>query len=154
MGYKWFVVTFKHNLPRKKHLVMKKDSFEGIVTHTIMPTVVFLASLVIHLAKEFSTPLLYGIDDPYYYIQVSHLLTEGLPKYSDPPLSFYILAVFSVMLKDDVSDVKAGSVSTTLLAVYRFPPMVCVGFCRLVYHGFPRPNREAGVGNLGSPLSP
>jgi len=93
---------------------MKKDSFEGIVTYTIMPTVVFLASLAIYLAKEFSTPLLYGIDGPYYYIQVSHLLTEGFLKYSDPPLSFYILAAFSVMLKDVVSGVKVGSVFITL----------------------------------------
>jgi len=83
-----------------------------------MPTIVFLASLAIYLAKEFTTPLLYGIDGPYYYIQVSHLLTEGFLKYSDPPLSFYILAAFSVMLKDVVSGVKVGSAFITLLTVY------------------------------------
>ncbi len=80
-------------------------------------TALIIAASCMYILKEFTTPLLYGIDGPYY-IQVSSILMSGHLKYPDPPLSFYILTAFSVLLNDIIAGIKVGSVITTLLAAY------------------------------------
>ncbi len=62
--------------------------------------------------------MLYGIDGPYYYVQVKHLLTQGRLKYLDPPLAFYVLAGFSLLLGDITLGVKLGSLAVILLSVF------------------------------------
>ena len=46
------------------------------------------------LAIQLQYPIMYGIDGPYYLIQLRHLLSEGAIKYPDPPLTYYMLAPF------------------------------------------------------------
>jgi hypothetical protein len=68
--------------------------------------------------KEFSNPLLFGIDGPYYYIQVSSILNHGYIKYPDPPLAFYILTFFALLTHDIILGIKVGSVFIMLLTLY------------------------------------
>ena len=42
-------------------------------------------------------PLMYGIDGPYYLVQVRSLLEAGRLEYGDPPLSFVLFAIFSTI---------------------------------------------------------
>ncbi len=84
----------------------------------IMVTLVFITAFTVYELKQFSTPLLYGIDGPYYYIQVSSIINNGHLKYPDPPLAFYILTGFSVLLNDIFVGIKVGSIIVTLLALY------------------------------------
>ncbi|MBS7633619.1 glycosyltransferase family 39 protein [Candidatus Bathyarchaeota archaeon] len=53
--------------------------------------------------------LLPMIDGPYYLIQVRSLLTTGGLVYGDPPLTFYLLSLFSVLLGDITLGVKVGA---------------------------------------------
>jgi len=48
------------------------------------------------------------IDGPYYLIQVRSLLSTGGLVYGDPPLTFYLLSLFSVLLGDTALGVKVG----------------------------------------------
>ena len=53
-------------------------------------------------------PLIYGIDGPYYLIQVGSLLKgEGL-KYGDPPLAFLLFAFFTVLVGDVTLGIRIG----------------------------------------------
>ncbi len=88
-----------------------------IIEFSVVTALVIAASCM-YMLKEFTTPLLYGIDGPYYYIQVSSILMNGHLKYLDPPLSFYILTAYSVLLNDIFAGIKVGTVITTLLATY------------------------------------
>ena len=81
-------------------------------------TLIFITAFYVYEVKEFSTPLLFGIDGPYYYVQVSSLLNSGSLKYPDPPLAFYVLAFFSIIFNDVFIGVKVGSVFIVLLALY------------------------------------
>ncbi|MFQ6074127.1 MAG: glycosyltransferase family 39 protein [Candidatus Bathyarchaeia archaeon] len=48
-------------------------------------------------------PLIYGIDGPYYLIQVESLLETGSLEHGDPPLAFLIFALFTVLLRGDTT---------------------------------------------------
>ena len=52
--------------------------------------------------------LIPGVDGPYYLIQVRSLLTSGALAYDDPPLTFYLLSLFSLLLGDLSLGVKVG----------------------------------------------
>ncbi len=69
-----------------------------------------------YLLKALSSPLVYGIDGPYYVLQVKYLLAHECLKYLDPPLAFYVLAGFSVLIGDVFLGVKIGSILVYLLA--------------------------------------
>lgn len=71
---------------------------------------------VVYLFKALSSPLVFGIDGPYYVLQVEYLLGHGCLKYLDPPLAFYVLAGFSVLIGDVFLGVKVGSLIVFLLA--------------------------------------
>jgi len=43
-------------------------------------------------------PIVYGIDGPYYIIQLRNLISEGVIKYPDPPLTYYLLLPFYLMV--------------------------------------------------------
>lgn len=53
--------------------------------------------------------LVYGIDGPYYLMQLECLFAEGRLAYEDPPLAFYLLAFFSALLNDVTLGVKVGT---------------------------------------------
>ncbi len=82
-----------------------------------MAAVVIIA-LAVYGLREFSSPLLYGIDGPYYQVQVASILRSGSMLYDDPPLAFYTLAGFSILLGDVVSGIKVGSLLITLLGAF------------------------------------
>ncbi|NIR14041.1 MAG: hypothetical protein GWN86_08830 [Desulfobacterales bacterium] len=48
------------------------------------------------------------IDGPYYLLQVRSVLTTGGLLYGDPPLTFYLLSFFSILLGDITLGVKVG----------------------------------------------
>ena len=77
---------------------------------------IVVVGFVVYLLKAFSSPLVYGIDGPYYVLQVRHLLSHGCLKYLDPPLAFYVLAGFSVLFGDVFIGVKVGSIVFFLAA--------------------------------------
>jgi len=52
------------------------------------------------------TPLLPGIDGPYYAVQVRWLFEYGRLKYLDPPLTFYLMAILSTFTGDIFTGVK------------------------------------------------
>lgn len=54
-------------------------------------------------------PLIYGIDGPYYLIQIEGLLQSGALVYEDPPLAFYLLAFFSVLMGEATLGIKVGT---------------------------------------------
>ncbi len=84
----------------------------------VIVSVVIALAFILYEMKEFSTPLLYGIDGPYYYVQVSSILKEGALLYQDPPLAFYILTGFSLLLGDIMTGIKVGSILVTLLGAF------------------------------------
>lgn len=53
-------------------------------------------------------PILYGIDGPYYLIQLRHLVSEGVIKYPDPPLTYYMLLPFYLLSADPNFGIKVG----------------------------------------------
>ncbi len=84
----------------------------------IIVSIVVILAFILYEMKEFSTPLLYGIDGPYYYVQVNSILKKGTLLYQDPPLAFYILTGFSLLLGDVMTGVKVGSIFVTLLGAF------------------------------------
>ncbi|RLF19165.1 MAG: hypothetical protein DRZ82_06600 [Thermoprotei archaeon] len=92
--------------------------YQNKIIEFLALSLVVIIAFSIYMIKQFKTPLLYGIDGPYYYVQVLSLIKRGSLKYVDPPLAFYILYVFSVTLNDITLGIKVGSVLVTLLATY------------------------------------
>ena len=60
----------------------------------------FLAAYIILLIVYTQYPIVYGIDGPYYLIQLKHLASEGVIKYPDPPLTYYLLLPFYLLSAD------------------------------------------------------
>lgn len=84
----------------------------------LVTTIILLSGFVLYELKYFSTPLLLGFDGPYYYVQVSNILSTGHLKYSDPPLAFYVLVGFALLLGDVVAGIKIGSIIIVLIGGY------------------------------------
>jgi len=62
-------------------------------------------------------PIMYGIDGPFYLVQVRHIVEKGVPKYADPPLTFYMLVPFYILFPDKMLGLKVGtSLYVTLTA--------------------------------------
>lgn len=70
---------------------------------------VFLLGFVFYLWIFLRNQLVPMIDGPYYLIQVRSLLTTGGLVYGDPPLTFYLLSLFSVLLGNITLGVKVGA---------------------------------------------
>lgn len=90
----------------------------GWFKEVLVLTIIFASGLTIYLIKQFSTPLLYYIDGPYYYVQVKSILLYGIPRYPDPPLVFYLLTIASILFGSIMSGVKIGSSMLIMLGVY------------------------------------
>lgn len=68
--------------------------------------VVFLVSVIgfaFYLWVLTRHALIYGIDGPYYLIQVRSLIETGHLAYGDPPLSFVFFALFTVVFGGDLT---------------------------------------------------
>ncbi len=68
--------------------------------HAICAAISFLFAFVIILMILLRYPIMYGIDGPYYLIQMRHLVSDGVIKYPDPPLTYYMLAPFYILSAD------------------------------------------------------
>ncbi len=90
----------------------------GLWRGPVAVAAVVIIALAVYGLREFSSPLLYGIDGPYYQVQVASILRSGSMLYDDPPLAFYTLAGFSILLGDVVSGIKVGSLLITLLGAF------------------------------------
>nr|MDO8097689.1 hypothetical protein [Candidatus Njordarchaeota archaeon] len=64
---------------------------------------IWIMGFVFYLGVLTRDPLIYGIDGPYYLIQVRSLLETGHLVYGDPPLSFVFFAFFSVVFGGDLT---------------------------------------------------
>jgi 4-amino-4-deoxy-L-arabinose transferase-like glycosyltransferase len=62
-----------------------------------------LSGFVFYLWILTRHPLIYGIDGPYYLIQVESLLETGRLAYGDPPLTFFLFAFLTVLFGGDVT---------------------------------------------------
>ncbi len=91
-------------------------------------------------------PLVYGIDGPYYLIQVRAIERTGGLKYGDPPLAFYVFYALSFLLGGNRTlGVKLG---TALSAALLMPSAYCL--LRLEFR-----RREApAIGALAMAFSP
>ena len=68
--------------------------------------IVFTVSFITQLKAFLASPLLPGIDGPYYAVQVEWLLKYGTLKYPDPPLAFLLMSLFKILLGDTFLAVK------------------------------------------------
>ena len=66
----------------------------------------------------FKFPIMYGIDGPYYLIQVRAILETGMMSYVDPPLCFYFFAALTLLLGDATVAVKIGATLFCALTVF------------------------------------
>ena len=69
---------------------------------------VFLFGFMFYLWIFLRNELIPMIDGPYYLIQVRSFLTTGGLVYGDPPLTFYLLSLFSLLFRDITLGVKVG----------------------------------------------
>lgn len=70
--------------------------------------VVFGFALHLYILTRYA--LAYGMDGPYYLVQVRNVLETGALKYDDPPLAIYILALFTLLLGGNMTlGIKVGT---------------------------------------------
>ncbi len=74
------------------------------------------AGLALLLWAHLRTPLLPGIDGPYYAAQVEWIDSRGGLRHPDPPLAFYLLWVFYRAVGDPILGVKLGASLLTAAA--------------------------------------
>ncbi len=64
---------------------------------------IFLLGFVFYLYVLTVHPLIYGIDGPYYLIQVRSLLESGFLEYGDPPFAFFLFSFFTLLFGGDIT---------------------------------------------------
>ncbi|RLE63711.1 MAG: hypothetical protein DRJ47_09030 [Thermoprotei archaeon] len=95
----------------------------GILLDYTLMLFIWIGGFLIFLRAFNATPLLPGIDGPYYAVQVNWILKYGGLKYLDPPLTFYIMAFFANVLGDVFIAVKAVAslfTAATVVPLYLF----------------------------------
>ena len=73
---------------------------------------------LIYALTLFRFPIMYGIDGPYYLIQVRAILETGMMSYVDPPLCFYFFAALTLLLGDSTLAIKIGTALFCALTVF------------------------------------
>lgn len=92
-----------------KGKVFMKDISTLLKSEHLALTTITFGSFVFYLLILTTSPLIYGIDGPYYLIQVRSLLETGQLHYGDPPLAFFLFTFFTILLGGDMTlGVKAG----------------------------------------------
>jgi len=84
----------------------------------LVSSILFIVSLIYYVAYEFRFPLVYGIDGPYYLIQIEHIEKTGIMYYGDPPLTFYVLYAIYVIVHNSTLAVKIGSIVFSALTIF------------------------------------
>jgi len=82
--------------------------------------VVSISAIValVYVLTLFRFPIMYGIDGPYYLIQVRAILETGMMSYVDPPLCFYFFAALTLLLGDSTLAIKIGTALFCALTVF------------------------------------
>ena len=91
------------------------DKMHKAFRRHVVPLILFLISLIFYCFYVFREPLVYGIDGPYYLVQILYIEKYGTMYYGDPPLTFYILYAFYKLLGDPTLAVKSGTMLFTSL---------------------------------------
>ena len=84
----------------------------------LVPSILFIVSLIYYVAYEFRFPLVYGIDGPYYLIQIEHIEKTGTMYYGDLPLTFHVLYAIYVIVHNSTLAVKTGSIVFSALTIF------------------------------------
>ena len=80
----------------------------GVKKEDVICLALFLMGFFFFLWVFARIPLVPGVDGPYYLIQVRSLLVKGVLVYGDPPLTFYLLAFFTMLMGDIVLGIEVG----------------------------------------------
>ncbi len=95
---------------------VSENSFLGIISRAlrenwveaILVPLVFFLGFGFYLWIFFRFQLMPNIDGPYYLIQVQSLLETGTLVYGDPPLTFYLMTLTTLIVGDINIGVKVG----------------------------------------------
>ncbi|MCY3412673.1 MAG: glycosyltransferase family 39 protein [Candidatus Heimdallarchaeota archaeon] len=60
-------------------------------------TALYIFVSIFYIFSLSKYPLSYGVDGPYYDIQIINILETGLPESNDPPLVYYYLTIFALI---------------------------------------------------------
>jgi len=83
---------------------MKSQSTGWIAKYEfLIVSLVCVLGFVFYLWILTRHPLIYGIDGPYYLIQVESLLERGRLVHGDPPFAFFLFALLAVLLGGDLT---------------------------------------------------
>ena len=66
-------------------------------------SLLFILGFIFYLFVLTEHSLIYGVDGPYYLVQVESLLEKGQLAYNDSPFVFYLLAFFSFLAGGDAT---------------------------------------------------
>lgn len=69
---------------------------------------IFLFSFILDIYVLTRYNLSYGLDGPYYNIQVLNILNTGIPASNDPPLVYYMLTPFVMLFGNSFLGIKIG----------------------------------------------
>jgi len=83
----------------------------------LIPLMLVVIGFIVFYLPMVSSSLLPGIDGPYYAVQVYSLIQYGYPKYLDPPITFYLFYLTSILSGDVFFGVKVGVSLFTALGV-------------------------------------
>jgi len=73
---------------------------------------------LVYVLTLFRFPIMYGIDGPYYLIQVRAILETGTMSYADPPFCLYFFAALTLLFGDSTLAVKIGTALFCALTVF------------------------------------
>ncbi|MCD6196007.1 MAG: glycosyltransferase family 39 protein [Staphylothermus sp.] len=85
-------------------------------------------TLVFYTYYLFREPLVYGIDGPYYLIQIRWIFDHGSMYYGDPPLTFYLMYLLYLIIRNDILTVKIF----VLLTIFSSSILIYYGLRRFI----------------------
>ncbi len=77
----------------RRYLEFLSPAFSRFGSSRLVVALIWAIGFAFYLEILTRHPLMYGIDGPYYLVQVRSLLEAGRLEYGDPPLSFVLNAV-------------------------------------------------------------
>ncbi|RLI13150.1 hypothetical protein DRO35_01090 [Candidatus Bathyarchaeota archaeon] len=92
-------LIYRLRSPARKPHMRKEDAIRLML---------FMIGFLFFLWIFARSSLIPGVDGPYYLIQVRSLLVKGRLVYGDPPLAFYLLALFTLLIGDVTLGIKVG----------------------------------------------
>lgn len=97
---------------------LKSEKYQVLLNHELLfILIIILFGGFFYFWVLTRNPLIYGIDGPYYLIQVRSILENGNLVYGDPPLSFYIFTIFTLLFGGDITlGVRVGVVLFSALS--------------------------------------